>query len=216
MNWNDIFDSARSWLQWAVLHDLPPGWALLAGLGGGLCVIAWQINRGLRYLIKTQQTQAELNRQATLQQPRTETGSRTLDGKTIAAALIGELTACYWTRAAQLKNQIGEALAASQNSHGASTGERFSLYQSIIPQLGLLGASLVSDVVTLYSVLQMAHTHVPSQAELTDIAKVITRLKAFQEGFPDPVFPIESSEKSENLADTGEIGKTILVTRHGT
>jgi hypothetical protein len=219
MTWNDVFESARSSWEWAITNDPPEGWAILIGLGLGFCAIAWQMNRGFRSLIKNQQYQAE--RQASLktsqQQRRAEPDARVADGQTIAAALVGELTAYHRMRSPQANHIEVTQPASKKIEDGASGREPFispaintPVYQLTTPRIGLLGASLVADVVTVYTLLQM------EKAELRDLAKVITRLQAFQENSadPGPVFPVERSEEAENSADVG-VEKT-LVTRHDT
>jgi len=218
MTWNDVLESIRSSWEWIISNDLPQGWAILIGLGLGLGAIAWQTNKGFRSLIKNQQNQAELNRQAklqmSLQQHSSETNARAADGKTLAAALLGELTACHQMCSLQATNIGG--VQGAPNSPATSA----PVYQSTIPQLGLLGASLVADVVTAYSWLHMeARCDRPSKAELTDIAQVITRLRAFQEGSrdPGPVFSVKRTEEAEDsaYAKVGSEKKTTLVTASG-
>jgi hypothetical protein len=235
----DMFEPMRSFWEWGILNDLPQGWAILIGLALGLCAIAWQTSRGFGSLIKSQQNQAELDRQARQQllqlERRAETDARAADGKALAAALIGELTVCHRMQSLRATNLgVMQAVSKKIGGDGASAAEPFTspaistpVYQSIIPQLGLLGASLVADVVAVYSRLNMeAHGDKPPRAELLttvvedlrDITHVITRLQAFQEGSRDPgpvEFLVKQPEGTGNSADVGS-EKTVLVTRQDT
>jgi hypothetical protein len=225
-------ESMRSIWEWAISNDLPQGWAILFGLGLGLCAIAWQTRKGFGSLVKSQQNQAELDRQATMQrlqmERRAEADARAAHGKSLAAALIGELTACQRMQSLRATNLgVMQAVSEKMGGDGASVALTSSaittpVYQSIIPELGLLGASLVADVVAVYSRLNMDSHGDRSPAEqlstvvedLRDIAHVIIRLQAFQEGSRDPG-PVEVRAMRPEETGSSAVGseKTVLVTR---
>lgn len=232
------FEPLRAVWRWATSNDLPQGWATLIGVGLGLSAIAWQTSRGFRYLIKSQQNQAELDRQGSIQQSqleqRAEADARAADGKALAAALIGELTVCHRVQSLRATNLgVMQAVSKKIGEEGHSVAESFTsppistpVYRSIIPQLGLLGASLVADVVAVYSRLDMeaqGDKRPPTELlstvveDLRDIAHVITRLQAFQDGFRDPGPVYETRNKrQEEAGNAAAVGseKTVLITRH--
>jgi uncharacterized membrane-anchored protein YhcB (DUF1043 family) len=224
MTWDDIFESIRSSWEWVISSDLPQGWAILIGLVVGLSAIAWQTNRGFRSLIKNQQSQAELDRQRlqlSQQRRRAEIDGRGADAKALAAALTGELTACHQMLSPRATDtKVMQAASNKIISDGDDVGEPLTspaittpVYQSTIPQLGLLGASLAGDVVNAYSQLNMKtrNDNLP-KSELRNIARVITRLQAFREGSQDLGLELPRVEEANNSAEVSS-EKTVLVTR---
>jgi len=140
------------------------GIATLVGAIVGLCVVAWQTSRGFQNLIKSQENQAQLARDARLHQVELDE-QKAARAETRAKQV---LVAALWAEVAALHRQAHEARSSSLMMKAVAESMKrdrilntsstigFSafdapIFRSNIQNLGLLGASLASDVVSVTS-----------------------------------------------------------------
>lgn len=211
--------SAWSW-------KIDSGLATLIGAIIGLGIVAWQARIGFANLIRSQENQARLDREARLHQQelleRNRSAIEARETRVLMAALRAELASLHFQAdsAAGVSSkmaQIYERMAKQgvQNSLKAIQFPSFhaAIYEAHISQLGSLGASLAADIVTVAS---MAKPVPPTQVEalslgmlaaayLThavamtnwqqDLYHVAMRLRAAEEGSPDPGILSETRAK---------------------
>ncbi|MBC8020159.1 MAG: hypothetical protein H7X78_02970 [Methyloceanibacter sp.] len=211
-----VFGPLHAAWMWGLEHDLPQGWATLLGAIIGLGVIAWQARTGFRHLIRSQEHQANLQRELDKESHRREAA-------VLAAALRGELLAgAYalvrrsgWLEA--IEKIIDDAAKNPQGKFYSEIrieGVTTPIYDAQASRLGLIGASLAADVAQVYGSIKsqfllaaseagrdpkLAKEFVEVQLNLSkvfskDVLHVCKRLLAFETGTPedDPGILVEA------------------------
>ncbi|MBB4004464.1 hypothetical protein [Aurantimonas endophytica] len=170
--------AASGWA--AVPAKLDPGWATLIAALFGFLIVSWQARSGFRSLKRSQIHQAELDREAMAQQAEIAAAaqlrqseldrsaaeeSRSNDRQVIAAAIDGELIAIWGlvldagsTRRLNkfFYEQIGETkITAPFRIIGR---HETPVYDSMMPKIGALNASMVTDVVKVYQFIKGTQT----------------------------------------------------------
>jgi hypothetical protein len=149
----------------AATNGLTPGIATLIAAAVGFSAVVLQTRVGFRNLIKSQEMQAQINREAREHQAalsrRERTDQQADEKRALAAALCGELGAAYdklrtGKDLMQMQKLIYEA--APKTVMGTDLGKispQFEprIFSSSIDKLGLLGPSTAGDVVMVYQLL---------------------------------------------------------------
>jgi hypothetical protein len=147
-----------------VTWKIDPGLATLCGAVIGLWALAWQAGKGFKNLIRSQESQAEIERAARLHQA--EIDNEKLERNENRKKMV--LVAALWAEVASLYRQVGEAQVTSlmmksaaesmkrdriPNPSNRITFQTFDapIFKANINHLGLLGASIAADVVTIAS-----------------------------------------------------------------
>jgi hypothetical protein len=205
------------------------GVATLIGAIVGLGIVGWQARLGFGNLVRSQENQAKLERDARLHQRELDRENRNEDeaGKrrTLLAALRAEVMvlsvkateACEW---AEMMSSFTESASKSgiSNTNKELTRSSFDapVFKANIPNLGLLGASLAADVVSVCSratptsvtkfdtpapikmvvSFYLAHSLVMHEW-MEDLIHVGMRLRAAEEGTDDrePLFMMQQRRK---------------------
>ncbi|MCK1734758.1 hypothetical protein IVA79_12500 [Bradyrhizobium sp. 138] len=145
---------------------IDPGTATLFGAIIGLCVVAWQTNRGFQNLIRSQENQSRLERQARLHRYELDRAGTQADEdrekRLLLSGLRAEMVSLHKTAfaTAQTHHQFALIYKAMHEHNAPSTmkewtinGYKTPFYKENISKLGLLGVSLAADVIRVYSMV---------------------------------------------------------------
>lgn len=223
-------------------RTLDSGWATLAGAVLGIAVIGWQTQIGFRNLIRSQQNQSRFDREAAKAQSALDREAQRYeaelaiarddrnldrDRKSLAAALHGELiqvNAKYNAIIQSLALQSSLLKQMDSRRHLYANPFTFGgietpIFDVSIDKLGLLGPSLIADVIEIYSAQKItlkleANTVPPDMiAKLldgiiddlrnknADSLWVNKRLLAVQTGNPDPGALYYERQRRKNAVD---------------
>jgi len=152
-------------LAWSLLPvKLDQGLATLAGAVIGLCVVAWQTNRGFQNLIRSQENQAELERAGRLHQAEIDASAaerrRIADKDVLLSAIRAEVVYLYGAASEAATRAIMFKIMYEEMERDRSTPPIKSLhfptfdapiYRANISHLGLIGPSLGADVIKVLS-----------------------------------------------------------------
>jgi hypothetical protein len=216
---------------------IDPGLATLFGAIIGLAIVAWQTNRGFKNLIRSQENQAALDRDGRVHQQQLDSEKSERE----VAQRKQVLVAALWAEMVSLQTQIGDASnSAFINAEVAkgmlgqaekNTSMNFivhtyaaPIYKANIRQLGLLGASVAADVVTVASratgpafeeikseafpswevLIALYQSHIEVMKDwLLDLSHVANRLRSLMDGTPDPGTLFADQQKREAKAMSG-------------
>lgn len=145
---------------------IDPGTATLFGAIIGLCVVAWQTNRGFQNLIRSQENQSRLERQARLHRYELDRAGVQADEqrekRLLLSGLRAEMVSLHTTAyaSAQSNHQFALVYKAMHEHNAPATmkewtvaGYKTPFYTDNISKLGLLGVSLAADVIRVYSMV---------------------------------------------------------------
>ncbi|MBR1170235.1 hypothetical protein JQ571_24880 [Bradyrhizobium liaoningense] len=145
---------------------IDPGTATLLGAIIGLCVVAWQTNRGFKNLIRSQENQSRLERQARLHRYELDRAGAQADDdrekRLLLSGLRAEMVALHRTAfaTAQSHHQFALVYKVMHENNAPATmkewiinGYKTPFYTENISKLGLLGVSLAADVIRAYSMV---------------------------------------------------------------
>jgi hypothetical protein len=204
---------------------IDPGVATLIGVIVGLGIVAWQARLGFTKLIQSQEHRAALEREARQHQQTSdiEREDRRTDEERrfLMAALRAEIAGLMEQAQRALEHSIiiRQQAAKEQNSTQSFKLPTFSapVYQSNISKLGLLGVSLGTDVVRIMAkngiTVPPAELNQPLSNETVaklcdgvadgmrewkaDLDHVAMRIRAYEEGTPDPGTLREAQNKRQ-------------------
>ncbi|WP_441281070.1 hypothetical protein [Tardiphaga sp. 862_B3_N1_1] len=145
---------------------IDPGLATLLGAIVGLCVVAWQTNRGFKNLIRSQENQSRLEREARLHQYELERAGTQEDEerekRLLLSGLRAEMVSLHSNAYTSAQSHQQFALiykAMHEHSLPASikeftiNGYKTPFYQQSISRLGLLNVTLAADIIKVYSMV---------------------------------------------------------------
>jgi len=198
---------------------IDPGVATLCGAVIGLSVIGWQARLGFQNLIKSQENQARLEREARLHQAEIEENSIRAEELRKRDYLLSALRAeivYLWGKANDAQSgsdalrhtYLEYASRGTPPSKGPIPFPSFDapVFRANIDNLGLLGASLGADMITVLSYADGKskdfNSEQPIKQDLLaklyegnalllkhwaqDLYHVAMRIRAIEEGTPDP------------------------------
>jgi hypothetical protein len=205
-----------AFLSWA--NRITPGLATLIASLVGIAVIGWQTRRGFKNLIASQEHRAEKERDARVDQARIDKELRDEDiareRTALIAALIGELMS-LWHQANRsrgllvlqtgLLKMMEEGGVREHTTSIITYPYNLPIFEANISKLGLLGASIASDVARVVSRAPgLASSPTALKADMRvwittyeairegteewmeDIVHVYMRLGSLQSDTPDP------------------------------
>lgn len=153
-------------------ESLDEGWVTLVGAVLGLSAIAWQTRRGFSHLISSQRNQAELDREARLEQLHLEREQQEWrerrESKVLSAALRGALIANYQAAInvklhCSMMSIISKKIAEEHGSRESKIALSFKFDLSIFDvnnsRIGLLGADIAADVSQVFSELRIPESY---------------------------------------------------------
>jgi len=143
---------------------IDPGIATFTGAIIGLCVIAWQTGAGFKNLIRSQENQSKLEREARLHQAEIEQNAKITEERWKRAQLLSALRSeiVYLLGLSHDAQKISAGLVDVYREYARRGTQKVSapiprnsfdapVYKPNISNLGLLGVSLGADVVTVLS-----------------------------------------------------------------
>ncbi|OKO88083.1 hypothetical protein AC629_11090 [Bradyrhizobium sp. NAS80.1] len=145
---------------------IDPGTATLFGAVIGLCVVAWQTSKGFQNLIRSQENQSRLERQARLHRHELERTSaedeENRERQLLLSGLRAEMISLHSTAYGSATTQHQFALLyKAMHEHGAPatmkeftiSGYKAAFYKENISKLGLINVSLAADIIRVYSMV---------------------------------------------------------------
>lgn len=212
---------------------IDPGLATLIGAIIGLSVVAWQTNQGFQNLIRSQQNQAALDRDARLHRfeldEEAREAERAKEVESLLASLRAEMIHLYnltWEAedlSLRLKeNYLKQAQAGVGPTKGAVPRESFDapIFRSHLSKIGLLGPSLAADVIIVLSIADGKSQDFESTSPLTMefIANIYghyaLKMKHWREDLFHVAMRIRAFE--EGTRDPGTLSATSGARRAGT
>jgi hypothetical protein len=206
---------------------IDPGVATLVGVIVGLGIVAWQARFGFTNLIRSQEHRAALEREARQHQQTLdiEREDKRTDGERrfLMAALRAEIASLMEQTQRSLEHSIiiRQQAAKAPNSTQSFKLPTFSapVYQANISKIGLLGVSLGTDVVRVMAnsgiIAPLAELNQPLSNETVaklcdgvadgmrewkaDLYHVAMRIRAYEEGTPDPGTLQEAQNQRQQL-----------------
>jgi hypothetical protein len=214
-----------------------PGVATLLGAIVGLGIVGWQARLGFGNLVRSQENQAKLEREARLHQRELDRENRNEDEaakrKTLLAALRAEIffLSMKASEASTWAEMMSKFTDGASKSGLSNTNEELTVlsfdapvFKANISNLGLLGASLAADVVTVCSratpapvtkfdtpapiamVVSFYAAHSLIMHEwMEDLIHVGRRLRAAEEGTEDreQLFMMQQERRKKKEAEKG-------------
>jgi hypothetical protein len=210
---------------------IDPGLATLIGAIIGLSVVAWQTREGFQNLIRSQQNQAELDREARLHRFELDERARAVEWikevETLRASLRAEMIHLH--RLAQEAETLSLHLKEKYLEHAQAGAaptidkvpmESFDapIFRSHLSKIGLLGPSLAADVVIVLSVADGKSQDFESTSPLTMefiantlYARHALKMKHWQEDLFHVAMRIRAVE--EGTPDPGTLSATSVARR---
>jgi hypothetical protein len=213
---------------------IDPGLATLVGAIIGLSVVAWQTRQGFQNLIRSQQNQAALDREARLHRfdldERTRNDERVMEVATLLASLRAEMIHLY--RLAHETEAVSTHLKKAYLEHAKAGAAPIKakiprdsfdapIFRLHLSKIGLLGPSLAADVVIVLSVADGKSQDFETTSPLTMefIANTIygpnaLKMKHWREDLFHVAMRIRAVE--EGTPDPGSLSATRTARRAGT
>lgn len=142
------------------------GTATLFGAIIGLCVVAWQTSKGFQNLIKSQENQSRLERQARLHRYELERAARQDDEererRMLLSGIRAEIVSLHRAtfNSAQNHHQFALLYKAMHESGAPSSMKEFTIngfkarfFDENVGKLGLINVSLAADIIKVYSMI---------------------------------------------------------------
>jgi hypothetical protein len=159
------FNAATAWLLiFASGYKLDPGLATFTGAVIGLTVVGWQTNKGFRNLVRSQASQASLDRKARIHQAELDREAKEADHVREHEVLLQGLWAEIISLDAELREDLfnvrmfAEMYKSYKKRRVDNTVKGISFkshnapyYKANIERLGLLGPSLGADIIKVLS-----------------------------------------------------------------
>lgn len=203
---------------------IDPGTATLFGAVIGLCVVAWQTNRGFQNLVRSQENQSRLEREARLHRYELErAGSKDdeeREKRLLLSGLRAEIVSLHSAAFASAQSHQQYALLyKAMHEHGAPAtikeftinGYKAPFYKENISKLGLLNVNLAADIIKVYSMVYDDRKVVWEKAAPNSVVSVAYGTGAvlaykFNADLYHVAMRIRSFE--EGTADPGTLSKT--------